>query len=104
MGPFAARALAGFSKPGPVSKNILAFQTLCGLDTEFDPLQSKRALDMGEVIIDLFLPDFEGHGQVPGTVRGAGEKGNHLLPYGPHARSVFRVFFHSGADPLVLSK
>ncbi len=56
---------------------------------------------MGKVIIDLFLPDPQGHGQVTSAMLLTGKQDYHLLPYGPHARSVFRVSFHLGANPLL---
>ena len=62
MRPFAPRALARFGEAHPISKNVLAFQTLCRFDQQSLLLRSKGAPDMGEMVIDLFFADPEGHG------------------------------------------
>ena len=84
MGPFAARALTGLGKPGPVSENIPALEAMCRLHTEFRFLRSKGTPNMGEVIIDLFLTDTKSHGQISGALLIAGKKRDHLLPNSLH--------------------
>jgi hypothetical protein len=96
MGPFAARTLAGFGQTSPVNKDKPTLQALCRLDMEFHLLQSKRAPDMGEVIIDLFLTNLEGRGQVPGAMLVLAKKRDHVLANGLHGGNGVRVLFHAG--------
>jgi hypothetical protein len=84
MGPFAARALTGLGKPGPVGENIPALEAMCRLDAEFRFLRNKGTSDMGEVIVDLFLTNAKSHGQISGALLIAGKKRDHLLPNSLH--------------------
>jgi len=92
MCPLAARASAGFGEPPSILKNILTFEAFCRPYPKLHFLRNEGAPDMREMVIDLFLADAEGCGEVPSTVFIAGKQDYHLLPNGLHGSRLFRVY------------
>ena len=95
MFPLAARAPPGLGETPSIAKDISTFETLRRRYAKLLFLRGNRALDMGQMITDLFLPNTQGHRKITCAVFIFGKEDYHLLPCSLPGKIVFP--FHGTA-------
>lgn len=93
MGPPAARTAPGAGETRTIRKDIAAFATAARSDVKLFFLSGKRALDVADMVTNLFFLNPHSTGYIPGTHFGIAQKIDYSLTQRFHFTSCPLSYF-----------